>query len=91
MKALSCLGQHRPTITASSFPQACMIFPSGFIEPGQQMADKPASRRLVSRAAERGKFCPLGVNIMLLMSTPETPDLHRGGRRCSRRDALLLT
>ena len=26
----------------------------------------------MSRAAERRKFCPLGVNIMLLMSTPET-------------------
>ena len=49
-----------------------MVFPSGFIEPGQRWPTNTASRRLVSRAAERRKFCPLGVNIMLLMSTPET-------------------
>ena len=40
MKALSCLGQHRPDNHRVFFSTGMHDLPSGFIEPGQQMADK---------------------------------------------------
>src|SRR6476660_9678926 len=73
MKALCCPGQRRhDSHRFLLFHRHTWSFPPASSNRGSRWPTNTASRRLVSRAAERRKFCPLGVNIMLLMSTPET-------------------
>ena len=87
MKALSCLGQHRPDNHRVFFSTGMHDLPSGFIEPGQQMADKHGESPLSEQGCRKGQILPSWGEHHVADVNAGDPDLHRGGRRCSRRDA----